>query len=304
MHMPHYKVHIISFLIYIVLMTAVMIWLGIGIAPDRYAFMLVFGALFIKRTRKFLIDWLPFLFLLISYDFLRGFADNLNPRVHYMELINLDKWIFGQVPTITLQKTFFQKGMLNWYDYLSTIFYFLHFALPLAFGFLLWIKNSSYFKRFVNALLLISYGAFITYIIYPAAPPWLSAQQGHLGEVTKIMDLTLNSFPERLNLPTIYHNLGPNEVAALPSLHAAYPLLVLLFMYKFFKSKALYFLPYILGVWISIVYLGEHYVVDVILGGVYTIVFFYFSEKLTKSISLKYQVEEYIKDYQVSKAKI
>lgn len=278
--MTHNKFNFLFFLIYILSMTAIMVWLGIGIAPDRYAFILILGTLFIKRTRRFLIDWLPFLFILISYDFLRGFADNLNPRVHYMELINFDQWMFGQIPTISLQKNFFQEGIIRWYDYLATILYFLHFALPLAFGFILWLKNKHYFKKFTTSILLVSYGAFFTFIIYPASPPWLSSQEGLLPPVTKIMDLTLKSFPERLNLPTIYHNLGPNDVAAVPSLHAAYPLLVLLFLYKFFKKKALFFIPYVLAVWVSIVYLGEHYVVDILIAIVYVIFVFYIPPKL------------------------
>ena len=165
------------FIVYMSGMTTMMIWQGIGIAPDRYAFVLLLAALFIKRTRSFLLDWIPFLLILISYDFLRGFADNLSGRVHYTELISADILLFGSIPTAQLQKVFFNPTHLSILDYYSTIFYFLHFALPLAFGFLLWLYSKSNFREFVLAICLLSYAGWITYIIYPSSPPFLSQKK-------------------------------------------------------------------------------------------------------------------------------
>src|SRR5688572_23198446 len=107
----HHFAVIALFIIYIVGMTAVMIWQGIGIAPDRYAVILILGSLLVRRTRAFLLDWIPFLFILITYDFLRGFADNVASRVHYVELINAEKLLFnGQLPTIWLQQSLYIPG--------------------------------------------------------------------------------------------------------------------------------------------------------------------------------------------------
>lgn len=89
--MRHRIFNISLFVIYIVGMTALMIWQGVGIAPDRYAFVLLLASLLVKRTRSFILDWIPFLFILISYDFLRGFADNLGQRVNFLELIEMKK---------------------------------------------------------------------------------------------------------------------------------------------------------------------------------------------------------------------
>lgn len=278
-------IYLLIFIIYIVVMTGVMIWQGIGIAPDRYILILLVGSLLIKRTRQFLLDWMPFLFILIAYDFLRGFAGNLTSRVHYIQLSQVDRMIFGVIPTQFLQAHFFNPHLLHWYDFVATVFYFLHFALPLAFGFLLWSVSRTKFRQFTFALLIMSYAAWISYVIYPAAPPWLAAQKGLLPGVTKILDVTLNFFPEKISLPTIYHQIDPNEVAAVPSMHAAYPFLVLLFMIKFFKRKGLFFLPYVLIVWVSTIYLGEHYTIDVILGVVYASFFFVISQLIYKKVN-------------------
>jgi membrane-associated phospholipid phosphatase len=279
----HHHLTIVLFIVYIIGMTALMIWQGIGIAPDRYAAILLLGALLVRRTRAFLLDWIPFLFILISYDFLRGFADNVTLRVHYQELIDAEVWLFqGQIPTIWLQELLFVPGRISWYDFLATISYFLHFALPLGFGFLLWLDSRSRFRQFVLGIVLLSYAAWITYLAYPAAPPWLAANEGYLPEVHKIIQSTLEIFPEKLHLPTIYHQFNPNPVAAMPSMHAAYPMMVFLFAVSFFGLKALIFIPYVLFIWFSIVYLGEHYVVDIIGGAIYAVAFFL----LTKYIYL------------------
>jgi len=251
-------------------MTAVMVWQGIGIAPDRYAFVLLFASLLVKRTRQFILDWIPFLFLLISYDFLRGFADNFLFKPHYIELIQAEEFLFRSLPTVTLQALFYHPPGLSWYDFIAIILYFLHFALPLAFGYLLWMFNRQHFKQFVIGILILSYTGWVTYIAYPAAPPWLAEKEGYISGVTKIMDQTLSVFPQRLQLPTIYHQFNPNPVAAIPSLHSAYPFLVFLFALRYFRKKALLFFPYVLAVWLSVVYLGEHYIIDVLAGILYS----------------------------------
>ncbi|QQG43129.1 MAG: inositol phosphorylceramide synthase [Candidatus Daviesbacteria bacterium] len=279
--------YLVIFILYIIAMTGVMIWQGIGIAPDRYAMILLVGSLLIKRTRQFLMDWIPFLFILIAYDFLRGFSDNLNLRVHINELISWEKTIFGAVPTQALQEKFFQLGSLQWYDYLATVFYFLHFALPLAFGYLLWLKSRVKFRQFILALLLMSYAAWISFLVYPAAPPWYAHDQGYLPQITKILDQTLAAFPEKIALPTVYHQLNPNQVAAIPSMHAGYPTLVFLFSLSFFGLRALIFLPYMVAVFLSTVYLGEHYVIDLLFGMVYALGFFFLG-KLVLFKKIKY----------------
>lgn len=283
-----FKTHhftIATFVIYIVALTGLMIWQGVGIAPDRYALILLLGSLLVRRTREFLLDWIPFLFILISYDFLRGFADNLSLRVNFHDLLAADQLLFkGAVPTLFLQEHFYKQGIVQIHDVVATVFYFLHFALPLGFAYLLWLSSRERFRLFVIGILLLSYGGWLTFLVFPSAPPWMAAENGILPGVHKILDATLALFPPALQLPTIYHNLNPNPVAALPSMHAAYPFLVLLFSLQFFGNKALFFLLYVLLAWISFVYLGEHYVIDIIVGALYATIFFFLSKYLYAKI--------------------
>ena len=180
-----------------------------------------------------------------------------------------DTAIFGVVPTAFLQQTFFNSSSLQWYDYAATLLYFLHFLLPLGFAMLLWLRSRSQFTEFAASLTTLSYAAWLTYLVFPSAPPWLAAQNGYLGGVTRVLGQTINVLPDRLDLPSIYRQLNPNAVAAIPSLHAAYPFLVLLFALRFFGRRGIVVGLYVLAAWPAVIYLGEQYAVDVILGALY-----------------------------------
>jgi membrane-associated phospholipid phosphatase len=158
---------------------------------------------------------------------------------------------------------------VQWYDAIFTTLYFMHFVLPLVCAFWLWIKNKNLYWQFVVSLIVLCFAGFVTYIVFPATPPWLAARQGHLPEVTKVIDQTLNLFPSQMTISTLYHNLNPNPVAAMPSLHAAFPWLVFLMLWQVVRRKALWFLPYCLVLWLAIVYMGEHYVIDAVAGVIY-----------------------------------
>lgn len=244
---------------------------GLNITWTRYIFVVILGSVLIKRFRNFILDWSPFLFIMVSYDFLRNFTPLLNPNVHILEIPSLERDIFGVIPTVFLQSKLYHPLDLAWYDYFATIIYFFHFILWIAFGFILWVYNRSHFREFVTGISILSYAAWVTYIIYPAAPPWLIAEWGYLQGVSKIMFSTLEAVTTSTSLPTIYHNINPNLIAAIPSMHAAYPFLILLFCLRFYKWKGLFFLPYVFSVWFSIIYLGEHFVVDLVLGAFYAL---------------------------------
>src|SRR5579884_54145 len=143
-----HKVQIVLFIIYILIVTTVMIWQGIGIDPSRYIFVLLIPAFFLKKTRAFFLDWIPFLFIFLSYEFLRGLTPFVNPRANFTLAPAFDKIFGGQIPTITLQSLLFNPNHLGFVDYLATMFYFVHLALPYVFGYILWIYNRNYFRRF------------------------------------------------------------------------------------------------------------------------------------------------------------
>jgi membrane-associated phospholipid phosphatase len=253
---------------YLALVVILMLSRNVSISPDRFFVFLLFAAVIVGRLKTFLRDWLPFVALILAYDMLRGFADN-HFAVHVAGLANAERALFaGYLPTEVLQDTFYREGSIGWQDIGATIVYFLHFPLPLAIAFFLWLKDRQQYYAFVVALIVLSFSGFITFLLFPAAPPWYAADEG-LISVTKITNLAVDHVGWSWNLSYYYSHLNPNPVAAMPSLHAAYPTLVLLALRRFRKTYFWFFLPYPLLVWFSTVYLGEHYVIDVIAGAAY-----------------------------------
>ena len=145
----------VAFGFYLVLLLVVMLSQGVEVLPDRYAVAMLVGAVILGRGRRFVADWSPFIGLLISYDFLRGFADDLAGRAEFVLPMHADAAIFGVVPTVFLQHAFLNLNALRWYDYAATLLYFMHFLLPLGFAMLLWLRSRSEFTRFAASLTIL-----------------------------------------------------------------------------------------------------------------------------------------------------
>jgi membrane-associated phospholipid phosphatase len=253
--------------------------LHLSVSPERLLLLMLIAALVLGRAKLFLADWIPFLVLFLSYEYLRGLSGKVGLPIH--DVTALERLIsFGQVPTLGLQQAFYHPGQVAWYDIAGTVFYFLHFAFPLGLGYLFWIVNRRTFLRFSRALIAMAFAAFVFYLLLPVAPPWKA-----VPGVIKIIDHTLPSFTDLPGVPvpaTVYHWLNPNEYAAMPSLHAAFPLLGALFALRLWGQRAWPTLLYTGGVWLSIVYLGEHYIVDVIGGAVFALAAFYGEDWFTR----------------------
>ncbi len=256
-------------IIYILVISIYMIWHRAWFSPDQFFAFAIIGTLFIGRIKQFLSDWTPVLLLLFGYEYLRGVVPFLTKHVNIWPMIRADELLFGYLPTIKLQAVLFDGITLHWYDYVSVILYISHFVIPMVIAFVFWIYDRKIFKAYTSAFLLLSYLAFFTFIIFPAMPPWMASNQGFIPPLKKIMDQVMASFAHPIDVPSVYRYFGANLVAAVPSLHAAYPWLIFIFLHKKFKAWAILALPYVFGVWFAVTYLGEHYAIDVIIGVAY-----------------------------------
>ncbi len=249
---------------------------GIAIHLD-IAFLVALVAMIIAgRMLQFALDWIPFLLILFVYEILTRIIPAIVTHINIANVANFELSAFGTIPTIWLQRHFF-NGALHWYDYLLTFIYALHFIIPQFFAAILWRKSIAKFRFFVFTLLVLSYMGFLTYLLFPAAPPWYAASKGVIGGVVRIQELIYAQFHD-LGLFTVtsksslFSLFKINDFAAMPSLHVAYPTLLLIMAYHFFKRKFVYILPYALLIYIGVVYLGEHYVTDAIFGVIYAII--------------------------------
>lgn len=260
---------------------------GFLIWPDTFMVFLLIAAIVMGHTRSFLRDWIPFAIVLFGWQLLRGYTDNTavdaGITVHETDLIAAERALFGgHLPTVVLQRALYTPGNVQWYDMLAVVLWAMHFVLPLTFAYLLWIQNRTLYWRFVAALLTLSFAAFFTYVLFPAVPPWLAAQNGNIVEQGRpvAVHLLKTEIAGQMEFggsfsTWIFNKGNPNRIAAMPSLHAAYPTLVCLFTIAYRRRLTPFMVVYCLALWFSIVYMGEHYVIDAIAGIAYAIFSFF-----------------------------
>ncbi len=246
--------------------------------PEFLILVFLIYAAYNQRTWRFLKDWLPFITVFLSYEAMYGAvgvvaAHNLHSGPH-----NLELYLFSGIPSIILQ----QSIRLPVLDYAGAFFYSLHFFAPTIFAFILYRESPKDYWKYTIAFGVLSYSALMTFLIYPVAPPWIA--------VPGVDRILTGSVDASLGLPvykTVFDFLSPNQYAAFPSMHSALPLLISLFAIKIWRSKAIPVLIFPIGVWFSAVYLGEHYVIDVLGGITYAVIAFVAVEKVLPYLSTR-----------------
>ena len=255
---------LIGSLIYLAVIFGVMLWRGISIEPEWVILALLVIAIAMGRGLTFLADWGPFLLLFFAYEAMRGFASKTGFAPH--DLSGIERAVFGgTLPTLTLQHDFYHPGVVGVQDVVATFFYFMHFPLPILVGFFFWLNSRDHYHRFIAALLLMCFLAFVTYLFWPSAPPWWQVK-----DVVKIIDRTVQSlWGSEYFVSAIYHSFNPNRFAAFPSLHAAFPALAAVYAWPRYRGLSVGLVAWTAAVALSIVYLGEHYVIDALDGFLY-----------------------------------
>jgi hypothetical protein len=122
-------------------------------------------------------------------------------------------------------------------------------------------------------VLLLSYTGLLTYILLPAAPPWYAAWNGTIDETVE-RNIGSGWAVIGLRFASTWFNdvrADANAVAALPSLHAGFALLVTVGLWPVVRHwlPRILLVAFPLAMGVTLVYSGEHYVVDVLLGFAY-----------------------------------
>jgi membrane-associated phospholipid phosphatase len=216
-------------------------------------------------------DWLPIVLVLSVYDFTRGAADSLGIGVHALPMIDFDRFIFlGETPTQWLQAHLNAPGVINGWDVAFTLVYTSYFIVPFAVAGALWIRDRLAFLRFAKRLVSLALAGLVTYILFPAAPPWMAAESGLLDGVHR----TTSEGWEVLGGGTAglfsKGQASVNLVAAVPSPHAAFSALVAIFLWNRVRPRLRPLLAlYPLAMGLTLIATGEHYFFDVLLGWLY-----------------------------------
>jgi hypothetical protein len=230
-------------------------------------------------------DWMPFVMLALAYELIRGFGPVLIRNVHIDEAAAIDRALLnGSIASDVLQSALRPLSSFDGLAVAGTLMYSMHTILPIVVGAYLWSRQRHLFYDFVAALVLLSISAFATYLLLPAAPPWWAAISGMslttagqpiLGHLEGgAFDAIVTALGLQGGPPATiaFGDISPDPVAAFPSLHAAYPVLGWLYLRQVAGPGKWLMLVYTGGIWFSIVYLGDHYLVDIAAGVVYALV--------------------------------
>jgi hypothetical protein len=272
----------VAITVYVVVLAACVVVVGIPLDRGLQAVWIVAGMAAwqvgrpLRSWGRMLADWVPFIAALVVYDHTRGVADTLGRPVLVGGLAEAERRLFGgEVPTLVLQEHFFDPFAVRWYDVAAALVYFSHFFVPWVIAAVLYMHSRDAWLGYARRIFTLTYVGLLTYVLLPAAPPWFAAGEGLIGDVERAATrgwsaLGLRSAGQLLEDGQADVNL----VAALPSLHAGTSMLVTLWGWAVVRSAwaRAGMVLYSVAMGVTLVYGGEHYVLDVLMGWAYAAV--------------------------------
>ncbi|MEO6866590.1 MAG: phosphatase PAP2 family protein [Gaiellales bacterium] len=227
--------------------------------------------------RSFLTRWLPLFAALAAYDILRGMSDSGDQAsAHTWPHLDIDLWLGGGItPSAWLQARFWDPLSPHLWDYAAWLVYQSHFFVPLLVAVILWYRRHHLDLYYMIGLVVLSWLALATYALYPAQPPWMVARDDpSTGEVARVVqqmwrDVGVDRAARVFTTEAAAGSRYSNPVAALPSLHAAFPMFIAVMMWGAGRGRNIVLAAYALAMGFVLVYAGEHFTFDILLGWIY-----------------------------------
>lgn len=234
-----------------------------------------------ERSKQFLVAFAGYIVAGWLYDASRFFR-NLGvttDRVLLCDLRQAELTLFGV--TVDGQRQTLQDYFLAHHHLALDLFCAPPYGLYLLFAalysvYLFFRKDQRACIRYTWAFGVLNVLGFATYHIVPAAPPWYFHKWGC------VVDLAARSFEgQALARADLWLGIGffhglygrASEVfGAIPSLHVAYPLLILIEGWRRHKAPGRAFMVFLFA-WMcfAAVYTDHHWVIDLVLGWIYTV---------------------------------
>lgn len=249
-------------------------WQLLGFKIDQLVLVTLFNTLYFinATTRRFITGFSIFIIYWIVFDYMKAFPNFRYNTVHVASLYHLEKQLFGISWNggLVTPNEFFAAHATPFLNIITGFFYLCWVPVPLLFAAYLFFKNKVSFLHFALTFLLVNFIGFVVYYIYPAAPPWYVAQNGfHFIAATPGNTAGLARFDDFFGVRIFagIYSKSSNVFAAMPSLHAAYMLIVLFYSVKSkMRLGSVVFAVIMFGIWFSAVYNSHHYVLDILAG--------------------------------------
>ena len=182
-------------------------------------------------------------------------------RVHYP--IRADRAIGGgELPTARLQRALAAKDGPSALDKVLTIAHWAWFVEPhLTLAWIL-LRDPDRFPRAAWQMAAAYDVGCAIYASVPTAPPWWAAEEGYSATRIRRIMVEVGEPIWGSAWPRMYESLGGNPWAAMPSLHFGTSVLAAILLSETGPVEGAAGWAYALTLGFALVYLGEHYVVD------------------------------------------
>jgi membrane-associated phospholipid phosphatase len=228
-----------------------------------------------RQLARLPLDFALYGLMWFAYEETRGAADRLGMPLQVESVRNIDRFLFfGVDPNVWLQDRLYERevGMV---DVVASLEYFTHFFVPIVAIAVLWVTNRAQWVRFMRRFATTLAIACAMFVVLPTAPPWMAGGGNKAIPLDALPRLqrTAGRGWRHIGLEGFVHvwdhgREWGNPVAAMPSLHAGYSMLVVAFFFPMIRYRRLRWLllahPLLMG--FALVYLAEHYVIDVLAG--------------------------------------
>lgn len=221
----------------------------------------------ISKLRSYATAFLPYGAAWLIFTLLRALADETRVPLRTDAVTRIERaMFFGNTPTLWLQKHLFDPFSLSWYDYATTFVHWSYFFVPHLAAIIIWRRNPALFTRYLVATVLLLGVGLLVYFLSPAAPPWLTSDTAPQPDTYRVMANVGREINSSLYDRTNSVVGDSNPVAAMPSMHQAITFLVAIFAMRAGGWLRIAGILYAIAMGFSLVYTGEHYVIDVLIG--------------------------------------
>jgi hypothetical protein len=172
----------------------------------------------------------------------------------------------GELPNVRLQRALAGLGRRNAIDRALSWVHWSWFLEPHSA--LTWIlaRDQEQFARSARQMSAVYDLGCIVYAAVPTAPPWWASEEGHTDANVRRIMVEVGEEEWGKAWPVLYDALGGNPWAAMPSLHFATSLMAALLLAETGPAAGAIGWAYAGALGFALVYLGEHYVVDLLAG--------------------------------------
>ncbi len=171
----------------------------------------------------------------------------------------------GTTPTIRLQRALGREGHVGPLEYGLSAVHWSWFFVPHGTLAYILLRHREHYQRSAVLMAACFDLGCVIYWLLPTAPPWWAGANGNMPPVRRIMAEAGERFWRRLWNP-LYHSLQGNPFAAMPSLHFGTSVMAARILSQVGPGHAALAWGYALTLGFGLVYLGEHYVIDLLAG--------------------------------------